>query len=203
MDEQEEIKQYGQLVAKAWSDPAFRDRLLADPAGILRAEGFTVPADMQVRVLEPDGPRLYMPLPAELPDGEEPSERVALWHRAQTEPAFKTRLLAEPAAVLAEAGIELPAGVPVEVVETSDTQGYIAMPPAPEGLDADAVEDVVGYFSCCGQPAPPDPRYSMGIVTAQRATLGAWAGPHAGQEVLVTTPRPNSSLWVTRPYLFK
>jgi hypothetical protein len=198
MDEQEAIKQYGQLVAKAWSDPAFKERLHADPAGILRDHGFAVPAEMQVRVLEPSGPRLYMPLPAELPDGEEPAERVALWRRAQTEPAFKTRLLAEPAAVLAEAGIELPADVPVEIVETSDTQGYIAVPPAPEGLDADAAEDVVGYFTCKFDPPPPT--HSLGLVTGRGVTYGDSADPIlAGRSVGIGLA-PNSSLWVSRPY---
>src|SRR5437868_948491 len=33
-----------QLVARAWSDPALKAKLLADPAGVLKAEGLIVPA---------------------------------------------------------------------------------------------------------------------------------------------------------------
>jgi len=146
MNEQEELKQYGQLVAKAWGDPAFKERLLTDPAGTLRAEGFNVPADMQVRVLEPSGPHIYVPLPAQMPVSEQPETLVQLWSRAQADPEFRARFLTEPDAVLAEQGLSTPAGVPVEVVETSDTQGYIAVPPMPEGLDADSPDDVAGYF---------------------------------------------------------
>jgi hypothetical protein len=148
--EQEELKQYGQLVAKAWSDPAFKDRLLADPAGTLRAQGFDVPADMEVRVLEPSEARLYVPLPAQVPATEQPDTWVELWRRAHTEPDFKARLLAEPAAVLAEQGVPVPAGVGVEVVEAGDTQGYIMLPPMPQELDIDSPgDDVAGYFSSC------------------------------------------------------
>ncbi|MGH2601605.1 MAG: nitrile hydratase subunit alpha, partial [Dehalococcoidia bacterium] len=163
------------------SDPAFKQRLLSDPAGALREQGFTLPAEMQVRVLEPSGPRLYMPLPAELPAGEQPAPWVELWRRAHVEPDFKARLLAEPEAVLVEQGIAVPAGVPVEVVETSDTQGYIAVPPAPEGLDADAAEDVAGYFSCCGTPSEAVPRkvegpsYFRPSWDAQGGVVTPWA----------------------------
>ncbi|MGH2585879.1 MAG: NHLP leader peptide family RiPP precursor, partial [Dehalococcoidia bacterium] len=144
MNEQEELKQYGRLVAKAWSDPAFMGELRADPAGTLRQQGFDVPARMQVRVLEPEGPQIFVPLPAEPPAGEQLDEWTEIWRRAHADPDFKARLLAEPAAALAEAGMELPADVPIEVVETSDTQGYIAVPPMPEGLDADSRDDVAG-----------------------------------------------------------
>ena len=39
-------------MAKAWSDAAFKQRLLAGPVAVLRAEGVDVPAGRQVRVVE-------------------------------------------------------------------------------------------------------------------------------------------------------
>jgi hypothetical protein len=45
-------KALSQVVAKAWSDAAFKQRLLAGPVAVLRAEGVDVPAGRQVRVVE-------------------------------------------------------------------------------------------------------------------------------------------------------
>src|SRR5262245_37238721 len=45
-------KAWSQIVAKAWADQAFRKRLLADPAGVLKEHGMQVPPGVQVRVVE-------------------------------------------------------------------------------------------------------------------------------------------------------
>ena len=44
--------QWGQLVARAWADPAFKAKLLADPAGVLKENGLTPPAGKQFKVVE-------------------------------------------------------------------------------------------------------------------------------------------------------
>jgi hypothetical protein len=46
-----EIK-WGQLVARAWADDHFRQRLIADPAPALEEHGLVVPAGVNVRVVE-------------------------------------------------------------------------------------------------------------------------------------------------------
>jgi hypothetical protein len=53
------------IIAKAWGDEAFRARLLADPAAILREEGVDLPVGALVRVLEDTaGTRtLVLPMP--------------------------------------------------------------------------------------------------------------------------------------------
>src|SRR5262249_12785694 len=40
------------ITAKAWSDPAFKKRLMADPAGIAKEFGMPLPAGMQLKVVE-------------------------------------------------------------------------------------------------------------------------------------------------------
>jgi hypothetical protein len=50
--EWQDAKKHGRLVAKAWADPAFKERLLAHPAAVLREQGFDVPAGIEVRVVE-------------------------------------------------------------------------------------------------------------------------------------------------------
>ncbi len=60
---QERAKQWGQLVARAWRDPAFKQRLLADPAAVLREQGIAVPASQQVRVVENTDQVIHLVLP--------------------------------------------------------------------------------------------------------------------------------------------
>jgi hypothetical protein len=45
-------RRWGQVVARAWDDDAFRRRLLAEPACVLREEGIDVPPGAAVRVIE-------------------------------------------------------------------------------------------------------------------------------------------------------
>jgi hypothetical protein len=45
-------KKHGRLVAKAWVDPALNERLVADPAAVLREHGFDVPDGIEVRLVE-------------------------------------------------------------------------------------------------------------------------------------------------------
>lgn len=49
--------------------------------------------------------------------------------RAVKSPEFRSRLLNEPEAVLAELGIELPEGVKVTFVENTDAVVHIVIPP--------------------------------------------------------------------------
>jgi hypothetical protein len=50
--EPRQTRRWGTVVAHAWGDDAFRRRLLAEPAGVLREEGIDVPAGVAVRVIE-------------------------------------------------------------------------------------------------------------------------------------------------------
>ena len=45
-------KQWGRIVAQAWVDEAFKERLLAEPKAVLQEYGIAVPAGSGVRVLE-------------------------------------------------------------------------------------------------------------------------------------------------------
>ena len=65
--------------------------------------------------------------------------------RTWSDPAFKARLLAAPAAALAEQGIELPPGVEVRVHENSAALVHLALPPKPaEELSDEQLDAVAG-----------------------------------------------------------
>lgn len=53
------------LLARAASEPQLRARLLRDPLGTLRAEGFTVPDGVQLRVVENTAAAVHLVLPPE------------------------------------------------------------------------------------------------------------------------------------------
>ncbi len=69
----DQAKQYQQLIAKCWADDAFKQKLLADPAGTLKAEGMAVPEEVIVRVFEntsQDFTLVIPPRPTDLSDEE-------------------------------------------------------------------------------------------------------------------------------------
>src|SRR5438874_2249526 len=61
--QQERARQWGQLVARAWTDPAYKQRLLADPAAGLAEQGLTVPAGVAVQVHETTPAVVHLVLP--------------------------------------------------------------------------------------------------------------------------------------------
>ena len=71
--QQEPAQQYQQLVARAWRDPAFKQRLLADPAAALQEQGISLPAGQDVLVVEQQPNEVVFVLPPR-PAGELPSQ---------------------------------------------------------------------------------------------------------------------------------
>jgi hypothetical protein len=61
------------VIGQAISDPAFRKRLLTDPAGTLRRAGVDVPEGVTIEVVEDTATKVHLVLPAredETLDGE-------------------------------------------------------------------------------------------------------------------------------------
>ncbi|MCB0086453.1 MAG: NHLP leader peptide family RiPP precursor [Caldilineaceae bacterium] len=75
--------------------------------------------------------------------------------KAWTDPDFKTRLLADPKAVMAESGLEVPEGIRLNIVEDTSDIINIVLPASPAGgaLSEQDLEKVAGgtfsaIFSC-------------------------------------------------------
>lgn len=120
------------VVARAWTDPAFRARLLADGSAACRELGIDVGATRLVAVENtPEAhnlivctlcscyPRLLLGLP---PD----------WYKSR---AYRARAVREPRAVLAEFGTDLPADVAVRVHDSTADMRYLVIPMRPAGTD--------------------------------------------------------------------
>lgn len=59
--------------------------------------------------------------------------------RAWSDPDFKARLKSDPAGVLRAAGVPLPKGMRIEVVENTPEVMHMVLPLAPEDADFDVV----------------------------------------------------------------
>ena len=60
---QDNAAAYGKMVAKAWRDPAFKAKLLADPNAALKDAGIPVPAGVTVKVVENTDTHVHLVLP--------------------------------------------------------------------------------------------------------------------------------------------
>ena len=76
----------------------------------------------------------------------DPQSRVI--GQAMSDPAFRKQLLADPAETLRRAGVEVPEGVTIEVVEDTATKVHLVLP-THEGelLDSD-LEAALGATDC-------------------------------------------------------
>ena len=58
------------IIAKAWADESFKERLLSDSRRVLQEEGIPVPPGVEVKVLEQTDMQLYVVLPKKPTDSE-------------------------------------------------------------------------------------------------------------------------------------
>jgi hypothetical protein len=63
--------------------------------------------------------------------------------KAWRDPAFKAALIANPAAALKAEGIDVPAGMAVTVLENTDKQFHLILPPVPSDALSDEALDAV------------------------------------------------------------
>jgi hypothetical protein len=49
---EEQTRRIEQIVSKAWIDEQFKNKLRADPAGVLRGEGVRIPQGVEIRLME-------------------------------------------------------------------------------------------------------------------------------------------------------
>ena len=121
------------VVAKAWTDPQYKARLLADGTAAVAELGFKGPQGEHIVVLENTAAEHHVvvctlcscyPWPLL---GLPPS-----WYK---DSAYRSRVVKEPRAVLAEWGTELGPDVGVRVHDSSSEVRYFVLPVRPAGTD--------------------------------------------------------------------
>lgn len=86
MNQEEQVKKMQKVIAKAWADEAFKQKLIAQPAETLREEGLDTPPEVELRVVECTDKVVYVVLPPK-PRGDE-SEIVSIEERAVADNTF-------------------------------------------------------------------------------------------------------------------
>ena len=121
------------VVAKAWADPEYKARLLADGTAAVAELGFKGPQGEHIVVLENTAAEHHVvvctlcscyPWPLL---GLPPS-----WYK---DSAYRSRVVKEPRAVLAEWGTELGPEASVRVHDSSSEVRYFVLPERPAGTD--------------------------------------------------------------------
>ena len=132
-------------VARAWSDPGYRARLLADPWAAVAELGVTAIPDAPLVVVE-NSPTVHNVVVCTLCSCY-PSGLLGLppaWYKS---PAYRSRMAREPRAVLAEMGLVLPADVEVRVWDSSAEMRYMVLPERPAGTDAMSQDDLAALVT--------------------------------------------------------
>ena len=133
------------VIAKAWTNPEYRTRLLTDGTAAIAELGFGGPEGEHVVVLEntADVHNLVVctlcscyPWPVL---GLPPN-----WYKA---PAYRSRAVREPRKVLAEMGTEIADDVEVRVWDSSAEARYLVLPMRPSGTGGFTEEQLAGVVT--------------------------------------------------------
>ena len=133
------------VIAKAWTNPEYRTRLLTDGTAAIAELGFGGPEGEHVVVLEntADVHNLVVctlcscyPWPVL---GLPPN-----WYKA---PAYRSRAVREPRKVLAEMGTEIADNVEVRVWDSSAEARYLVLPMRPSGTGGFTEEQLAGVVT--------------------------------------------------------
>jgi hypothetical protein len=68
MNQEEQAKKMSQLIAKCWSDEGFKQKVLADPAATLKAEGVELPVGVSFKAHENTDKVVHLVTPAKPTD---------------------------------------------------------------------------------------------------------------------------------------
>jgi nitrile hydratase subunit alpha len=133
------------VVARAWVDPSYRDRLLADGTGAIAELGFGGAEGHHMVVVENTAtvhnvivctlcscypwPVLGLP-PA--------------WYK---DPPYRARMVREPRALLAEMGCPLPDDIEIRVWDSSAEVRYLVLPQLPAGAEGLSEAELAGLVT--------------------------------------------------------
>ena len=133
------------VVARAWTDPAFRERLLANGTKAVAELGFGGPEGAMIVAIE-NTPEVHNVVVCTLCScypwpvlGLPPT-----WYKSD---AYRSRMVAEPRKLLGEMGLEVPATKKVRVWDSSAEARYLVIPERPSGTEGLGVEELAALVS--------------------------------------------------------
>jgi len=120
------------VVARAWSDPAFKDRLLDDGSAACRELGIDV-GELELIAVE-NTPLSHNVVVCTLCSCY-PRQLLGMpphWYKSRS---YRSRCVIEPRAMLAEFGTRISSDVTIRVHDSNADMRYIVVPMRPEGTD--------------------------------------------------------------------
>jgi nitrile hydratase len=138
-------KNGARVVARAWSDPAYKARLLNDATAACAELGYEGVQGEYIVALE-DEPKRHnvivctqcsctaWPVLGLPPD----------WYKS---PEYRARVVRQPRKVLSEMGLDLPKDVAIRVWETSAETRYMVIPCRPEGTQGWSEEELASLVT--------------------------------------------------------
>jgi nitrile hydratase len=142
------------VVAKAWTDPQYKKRLLANGTAACEELGLEIPGLRLVAVA--NTPRVHNVIVCTLCSCY---PRVLLgippdWYKSRN---YRSRMVREPRAVLAEFGLRLPDEISIRVHDSTADMRYLVLPMRPagtEGWDEARLAGIVSRDSMIGVALP-------------------------------------------------
>jgi len=121
------------VVARAWIDPAYRSRLLADGTAAIAELGFGGAQTDKLVVVE-NTARVHNLVVCTLCSCY-PWAMLGLPPRWYKDPAYRSRAVREPRALLREFGLEVPSSKEIRVWDSSAEVRYLVLPEPPAGIE--------------------------------------------------------------------
>jgi nitrile hydratase subunit alpha len=129
------------VVAKAWTDPAYKQRLLENGTAAVAELGFTGRQGAEMVILE-NTPTVHNVVVCTLCScypwpvlGLPPT-----WYKSF---AYRSRVVREPRAVLREFGLELPESIEIRVWDSNSEVRYMVLPERPAGTEHLSEEELI------------------------------------------------------------
>jgi nitrile hydratase len=150
---------YGaRIVARAWTDPAFKKRLLEDASAAANSLGFISPVGSDLIAVE-NSPQRHNMIVCTLCSCY-PWEVLGLppvWYKSAP---YRSRAVIEPRAVLAEFGVTLPPDTGIRVWDSTAETRFIVLPMRPAGTEdwgEERLAELVTRDSMIGTGLPQRP----------------------------------------------
>ena len=153
------------VVARAWADPAYKERLLSDPEAALAELGYSLPDPTPMLDVVENTEEVHHLVVCTLCScyprallGRPPD-----WYKSL---AYRSRAVVDPRGVVREFGLELPDSIEVRVLDSTADLRYLVIPRRPQGTEGLSEQELAALVT----------RDSMIGVTDARTPEAALAG---------------------------
>jgi nitrile hydratase subunit alpha len=135
----------GRVVARAWVDPEFKKRMLADAGSAIAELGFLPHQGERIVALE-NTPKIHNLIVCTLCSCY-PWPLLGLPPRWYKSPSYRSRAVIDPRGVLLEFGIDLPPDAEVQVWDSTAEVRYIVLPERPGGTEKLSEEELAALVT--------------------------------------------------------